>query len=140
MSDLKTKPSGESVTKFVNAVEDEQLRADCKLLVKMMKEATRKQPKMWGDSIVGFGSYHYKNRSGREGDWFLVGCSPRKRDLTIYIMDGFDNHAAQMKKLGKYRTGKSCLYVKKLADVDLRVLQQIIEKSARTMKKGPKVC
>ena len=136
----KTKPTGKSPSKFVNAIEDEQKRKDCKLLMKMMKAATGKRPKMWGDSIVGYGSYHYKYKSGREGDWFLTGFSPRKRELSLYIMDGFDAHAKLLKKLGKHKTSVCCLYIKKLEDVDVDVLEKIINASAKSMIKNPKTC
>ena len=140
MSDLKTKPTDASPTKFVNAIEDETKRKDCKQLMKMMKAATGKRPKMWGDSIVGYGSYHYKYKSGREGDWFLTGFAPRKRELSIYIMDGFKPHSKLLKKLGKHKTSVCCLYIKKLDDIDLDVLQQIIDASVESMVENPKVC
>ena len=100
-----------------------------------MKQATKAEPKMWGSSIVGFGSYHYKGASGREGDWMLVGFSPRKQNLTLYIMAGFDRYDQLMKKLGKFSTGKSCLYIKKLADVDKKVLKELVGESVQYMKK-----
>lgn len=140
MADVKTKPTSASPTKFINAIEDEQKRKDCKLLMKMMKAATGKRPKMWGDSIVGYGSYHYKYKSGREGDWFLVGFSPRKREISLYIMDGFDAHKKLLKKLGKHKTSVCCLYVKRLGDVDVTVLEKIINASAKSMMEHPKMC
>lgn len=99
-----------------------------------MRSATRSKPTMWGSSIVGFGSYHYKGASGREGDWFLTGFSPRKQNLTMYIMTGFKEHANLMKKLGKHKTGSSCLYVKSLDDVNNKVLETIIRRSVKKMK------
>ena len=140
MSDLKTKPTNASPTQFVNAIEDKQKRADCKVLMKLMKAATGKRPKMWGDSIVGYGTYHYKYKSGHEGDWPLIAFSPRKRELSLYIMDGFDKRPKVMKRLGKFKTGKCCLYVKKLEDVDLAVLEQLINDSAKSMAENPKCC
>lgn len=140
MSDAKTKPTDASPTQFINAIEDKQKRADCKMVMKLMKAATGKRPKMWGDSIVGYGSYHYKYSSGREGDWPLIAFSPRKRDLSLYIMDGFDKRPKQMKKLGKFKTGKCCLYIKRLEDVDLEVLEEIINESAQSMAEDPKMC
>lgn len=140
MADVKTKPNDASPSKFVNAIEDDQKRKDCKLLMKMMKAATGKRPKMWGDSIVGYGSYHYKYKSGREGDWFLIGFSPRKREISLYIMDGFDAHQKLLKKLGKHKTSVCCLYIKRLADVDVDVLEKIIHASAKSMIKNPKTC
>ena len=131
----KTVPTKASVKSFLDAVEDPDRRADCHEVAKIMRRVTRKQPKMWGPSIVGFGIYHYKYASGREGDWPVAGFSPRKRDLTLYIMSGFTGHAALMKKLGKHKTGKSCLYIKKLADVDLEVLEELIQRSVDWVSK-----
>ena len=128
MSEPKTKPSEESVETFLASVEDKQKRSDCLVLARMMTEVTGRDPVMWGGSMVGFGSYHYRYDSGREGDWFVTGFAPRKRDLTIYIMPGFDEHEEMLKKLGKHKTGKSCLYLKKLADVDVTLLKSLVEK------------
>jgi len=135
MTELKTKPSNQSVTAFLAGVQPADRRKDCRTLVRMMKAATGAAPKMWGPSIVGFGSYHYKYDSGREGDWFLTGFSPRKTDLTLYIMAGFARCDALMKKLGRHRTGKSCLYIKRLDDVDGRVLSRLVRESVRHMSK-----
>lgn len=134
MAELKTKQNDGNVNAFLDAVEPEQRREDCKQVAEMMRKATRSKAKMWGDSIVGYGSYHYKNASGREGDWFLCGFSPRKANLTLYIMPGFANYGELMKKLGKYKTGKSCLYIKKLEDVDEKVLNQLVKESVKWMK------
>lgn len=134
-AELKTKLNDASVEDFLNTVSDEQIRADCFEVVKIMKQVTKAEPKMWGASIVGFGSYHYKSASGREGDWMLVGFSPRKQNLTLYIMAGFDRYDELMKKLGKFSTGKSCLYIKKLADVDKKVLKELVSESVQYMKK-----
>ena len=101
-----------------------------------MQETTNAKPKMWGDSIVGFGSYHYKYASGREGDWFLTGFSPRKQNLTIYIMPGFEKYETLLNKLGRHSTGKSCLYIKKIENVDLDVLKELIEQSVQQMTKA----
>ena len=125
-AELKTKLNDASVEDFLNTVKDEQIRADCFEIAKIMKQVTKAEPKMWGSSIVGFGSYHYKGASGREGDWMLVGFSPRKQNLTLYIMAGFKRYDELMKKLGKFSTGKSCLYIKKLADVDKKVLKELV--------------
>jgi hypothetical protein len=135
MAELKTKKNAASVTGFLGKVEDPERRKDCKTLVAMMRRATGAKPAMWGPSIVGFGSYHYVYASGREGDWPLTGFSPRKNDLTFYIMAGFDRYKPLMAKLGKYKTGRSCLYVKRLADVDPRVLERLIAESVKQMKK-----
>ena len=129
MAEVKTKPSARSVERFLNGIGDARTRKDCSALVKIMKRATKAKPTMWGPSIVGFGSYHYKYASGREGDWFLVGFSPRKQNLTLYIMAGFARYEALLRKLGKYKTGKSCLYIKGLDDVDLGVLTELVERS-----------
>lgn len=132
--ELKTKLNDASVEDFLNTVSNEQIRADCFEIAKMMKQATKAEPKMWGSSIVGFGSYHYKGASGREGDWMLVGFSPRKQNLTVYIMAGFERYDELMKKLGKFSTGKSCLYIKKLTDVDKKVLKELVSESVQYMK------
>lgn len=137
-AELKTKLNDASVEDFLNTVSDEQIRADCFEIAKIMKQVTKAEPKMWGSSIVGFGSYHYKGASGREGDWMLVGFSPRKQNLTLYIMAGFDRYDELMKKLGKFSTGKSCLYIKKLADVDKKVLKELVSESVQFMKKVSK--
>lgn len=129
MAELKTKPNTASVEEFLNDVADEQRREDCFRLLKIMKTATKAEAEMWGPSIVGFGRYHYKYASGREGDWFVTGFSPRKQDLTLYIMPGLERYPTLMKKLGKHKTGKSCLYIKKLEDVDLATLKQLIKQS-----------
>jgi hypothetical protein len=129
MAELKTRPTGASVEDFLNGIEDEQRRRDCFTVLELMRQATQAEPQMWGDSIVGFGSYHYRYASGREGDWFLTGFSPRKQDLTLYIMSGFDEHDALLDGLGKYKTGKACLYIKRLEDVDLPTLQRLIQES-----------
>jgi len=130
MAGIKTVPTHASVEAFLSSVADDARRQDCRALVKIMKEATGARPRMWGASM-GFGSRHYKYESGREGDWFLTGFSPRKRELTLYIMAGFERHGALMRKLGKYKTGKCCLYLKRLADVDLDVLERLIRESSR---------
>lgn len=136
--ELKTKLNDASVEDFLNTVSDEQTRADCFEIANIMKQVTKAEPKMWGSSIVGFGSYHYKGASGREGDWMLVGFSPRKQNLTLYIMAGFERYDELMKKLGKFSTGKSCLYIKKLADVDKKVLKELVSESVQFMKKVSK--
>ena len=135
MSELKTKPEKTSVTKFINGIEDAQQKADCKKLLKIMKEITGAKPQMWGASIVGFGKYAYTYASGRSGEWFLTGFSPRKRNLTLYIMSGFEKLGADLGKLGKHSTGKGCLYFKKMADVDEQVLVKLISKSVDQLTK-----
>ncbi|RJP53850.1 MAG: DUF1801 domain-containing protein [Anaerolineaceae bacterium] len=134
--ELKTKKNEASVKDFINSIKDEQTRKDCSEILKIMKQATKAEPKMWGASIVGFGEYHYKYASGREGDWMLTGFSPRKQNLTLYIMAGFDRYDKLLKKLGKYTTGKSCLYIKRLADVDKKVLKELVTESVKVMKKA----
>ena len=136
MAELKTKATNASVTDFLNSVADEQKRKDCFEIVKIMKQATKSDPKMWGPSIVGFGDYHYVYESGRENDWFLAGFSPRKQNLTLYLMSGFDRYNDLLKKLGKHSTGKGCLYIKKLADVDTKVLKELVEESVKVMSKS----
>lgn len=133
-NELKTKVNEASVTDFINSVPDEQKRKDCFEILKMMKQVTKEEPKMWGSSIVGFGSYHYKGKSGREGDWMLTGFSPRKQNLTLYLMGGFDTHTALLKKLGKFTTSVGCLYIKRLDDVDKKVLKELVQASVKRMK------
>ena len=134
-TELKTKVNEASVDGFLNAVPDEQTRKDCFEILKMMKQVTKEEPKMWGASIVGFGSYHYKGASGREGDWMLTGFSPRKQNLTLYLMGGFDTPTELLKKLGKYKTSVGCLYIRKLDDVDKKVLKELVTESVKRMKK-----
>jgi len=134
MADNKTRPTGASVSALINAIEEPQRRADVRKVAAMMKTATGSRPKMWGESIVGYGSYRYRYDSGREGEFMITGFSPRKQALTIYIMPGFSRYDALMARLGKYRTGKSCLYLRRLADVDEAVLQQLITQSVADMR------
>jgi hypothetical protein len=129
MAELKTKPNEQSVDEYIHQIPDERRRKDSLVILELMRKATHSEPKMWGDAIIGFGSYHYKYQSGREGDWFLTGFSSRKQNLTLYIMSGFDQVADLLQKLGKYKTGKGCLYIKKLGDVDLSVLEELIKRS-----------
>jgi len=133
MAELKTKATNESVTAFLNKVTDKDRRDDCFAVLEIMKDVTGEEPKMWGPSIVGFGRYHYKYESGREGEWMITGFSPRKGDLTLYIMPGLDVFPDLMKRLGKFKTGKSCLYIKKLEDVDPGVLRQLVKQSVKKM-------
>ena len=134
MADLKTKQNKASVATFLGAIEDKQQLSDARKLSAMMRTATGSRAKMWGASIVGFGSYHYKYASGHEGDCFVTGYSPRKQNLSIYIMAGFSGCDKLMAKLGKHKTGKSCLYIKRLDDVDEVVLNTLIEKSVKYMQ------
>ena len=134
MAENKTKPTAESVLAFINAVENDTRRADALRMLDIMKEITGDEPVMWGPSIIGFGSYHYKYESGREGDMCLTGFSPRKSSLTIYIMPGFDGYKELMSKLGKHKTGKSCLYINKLSDVDEDVLKTLIAEEVKYMR------
>ncbi len=134
MAEPKTQPTDQNVEDFLNAIPDEQKRADAFAVLKLMKQVTRAEPQMWGSSIVGFGRYQYKYASGREGDWPLAAFSPRKQNLTLYIMAGFEGYAELLKKLGKFKTGKACLYVNKLADVDLPTLKELVKQSVKHMK------
>lgn len=135
MAELKTKVNEQSVTKFLNSIKDKLRRQECLTVLEMMKKATKTEPKMWGSSIVGFGKYHYVYASGREGDWFLTGFSPRKQSLTLYIMGGLSAHEALLQKLGKHKTGKGCLYVNKLEDIDLPALRKLIEEGVKRARK-----
>jgi Domain of unknown function (DU1801) len=134
MAELKTTRTDASVEAFIDAIADEGRREDCRTLMRVMKQATRAEPAMWGPSIVGFGSYRYKYGSGREAEWFLTGFSPRKANLTLYIMAGFDRYDALMAKLGRHSTGKSCLYVKRLSDIDMSTLKELVSSSVRHLK------
>ena len=135
MTEPKTKPTNKSVVQFLKKVENPTKREDSFKILELMKEATKEEPVMWGDSIIGFGSYHYKYASGREGDWPLVGFSPRKQNLTLYIMSGFEKYEEILGNLGKFKTGKSCLYINKLKDVNLQSLRELIFESVEYMKK-----
>ena len=130
----KTQITKASVEDFLNAVEHQGKRSDSFTILEMMREVTGMEPAMWGPSIVGFGSYHYTYASGREGDFPVTGFSPRKQNLTLYIMPGFDAYESLLSKLGKHTLGKSCLYIKKLADVDLEVLKELVAKSVSAME------
>ena len=135
MSDAKTAKSDASVEGYLASVEPSARQADCRELLRMMQTVVGEAPAMWGSSIIGFGSYHYVYASGREGDWMLTGFAGRKSALTVYIMDGFEAHASLLAKLGPYRTGKSCLYLKSLSAVDQDVLRQIICDSVANMRR-----
>ncbi len=136
MAELKTKRTPASALTFIKSVPDEKRRRDSLVLLKAFKEMTGQKPKMWGTAIVGFGMYHYESlRSSQKGDWPLVGFSPRKQNLTLYIMPGFLGLGAELKRLGKHKTSKGCLYINKLEDVSIPVLKQIIKKSYSAMKK-----
>ena len=134
MAQNKTQPTKIKVSEFIASVDDPKKRKDCCEVMKLMREVTGKRATMWGTSMVGFGKYHYKYASGREGDHFLTGFSPRKQALTLYIMAGFKNHSKLMDKLGKYKTGKSCLYIKSLDDIDRAVLANLVTESVRYMR------
>jgi hypothetical protein len=134
VAEAKTKPTNQSVVSFIKKIPDPQTREDCFAIAKLMKEATRSEPRMWGSAIVGFGTQHYKYASGREGDWPLIGFSPRKQNLPLYIMSGFDSHTELLKKLGKHSVSKGCLYIKRLADIDLPTLKKLIRESVKQKK------
>jgi len=136
MAELKTQVTKANVNKFLEGIKDEKKRQDCYEILKIMKKATKAEPKMWGTSIVGFGDHHYMYASGREGDWFITGFSPRAQNLTLYMMGGFDSEVLQ--RLGKYKTGKGCLYIKKLKDVDTKVLKELVNESVKDIKKSIK--
>ena len=134
MAENKTKANDASVEAFLNAVPDEKKRADAFRVLQMMREETGEEPQMWGDAIIGFGSYHYKYASGREGDAPLIGFSPRKANLVLYMMPGFEAQADLLGRLGKHKTGASCLYLNRLADVDMGVLRELASESVRMMR------
>lgn len=136
MAENKTQKTGASVEDFINSVENKRRREDGFNLLQVMKEVSGEDPEMWGPSIIGFGDYHYKYESGREGDFFLTGFSPRKQSLSLYIMAGFDEYDSLLGALGKHRKGASCLYINKLVDVDMEVLRELIEKSVEHARKN----
>ncbi len=129
MAQIKTRQNDKSVDDFMSQIDIEKRRQDCFTILKFMKKITGSEPKMRGDSIVGFGNYHYKYASGREGDWFLTGFSPRKQSLILYIMSGFGKYAELLEELGKFKTGKSCLCTKNLEDIDMPTLKELINQS-----------
>jgi hypothetical protein len=133
MSEQKTKPTLQTPGDFINAMADQTRRSDCLALMAMMEKACKAKPVMWGSSMIGFGKYHYRYDSGREGDWYILGFSPRKNDFTLYITAGLDEHAALLKSLGKHKTGKACLYIKQLADIDVSVLQKLFNAAVKAM-------
>jgi hypothetical protein len=136
MTELKTKPNNASVEDLLNSIKDEQVRKDCWTILDIMQKATNSKPQMWGSSIVGFGSYRYKYASGREADWTLTAFSPRKNNITLYIMTGFEGCDELMAQLGNHAHGKSCLYIKRLSDVHLPTLRKIIKASVKQMLKN----
>ena len=138
MAENKTTPNDQDVEQFLNTVDDERKRKDSFTILELMKQVTGLEPRMWGSSIVGFGSYHYKYESGREGDMILAGFSPRKQNLTLYNMGGFERFDDLLNKLGKHTTGKGCLYIKRLDDVDLPTLKSLIEESFKHVKQRAK--
>jgi hypothetical protein len=129
MAENKTQPTKGSVTAFLNKIPDKQLRDDCFAILKMMQEVSNCEPVMWGSAIIGFGTFHYVYESGREGDMVVIGFSPRKENISIYLMGGLKNVEGELSKLGKYKTGKGCLYVKSLSDVKVEVLKKIFAKA-----------
>ena len=131
MAENKTRPSSKSVPEFLEQIDDPGRKADCRNIASLMEKITGSEPKMWGVSIVGFGEYHYKYASGREGDWFLAGFSPRRQSLTLYIMGYLDDYTDHLEHLGKYKRGKGCLYINKLKDIDLKVLEDMIRASLK---------
>ena len=134
MSELKTQRNKGSVTGFLESVKNKKHREDSYVILEIMKKITGEEPEMWGTSIIGFGTYHYKYKSGREGDWFLCGFSPRVQSLTLYIMTGFSKYDELLSRIGKYKTGKACLYINKIEDIDLKILKQLIKESVDFLK------
>lgn len=131
MAELKTKPNDSNVEEFLNGISDSRKQRDSFAILELMKQITGEAPKMWGNAIVGFGNSHYKYESGREGDWFIVGFSPRKQNISLYLSYGFAQNKELMDKLGKYKTGKACLYINKLEDIDVGILKELILSSIR---------
>jgi Domain of unknown function (DU1801) len=135
MTEIKTKLNDAPVADFLNSIKDEQVRKDCWTIVDIMQEATKAKPQMWGTSIVGFGSYHYKYASGREADWMLTAFSPRKQNITLYLSADFEGRGELMAQLGKHSCGKGCIYIKRLSDVHLPTLKKLIKGSVKHMLK-----
>jgi len=135
MAENKTKPTGASVQDYLRAITDDERRADCETLVKLMSKATKQPATMWGPGIVGFGSYHYKYESGREGDSCLTGFAARKGDISLYVTAQFPGREELLAKLGRHKSGKGCLYVRRLSDVDVAVLEKIVARAAADRKK-----
>ena len=133
-AELKTQRNSSSVKAFLDSVSDERKRKDARAVSALMQDVTGEKPAMWGTSIVGFGSYHYKGASGREGDWMLTGFSPRKDSLTLYLMSGFQQHSELLAKLGKHKTSMGCLYIKSLEDVHLPTLKKLVRQSVKQLK------
>ena len=136
MTQLKTQRNEASVEEYLNSLDDPRKRDDCFVLLQMMREVTGEEPAMWGGSIVGFGSYKYRYNSGRSGEWFITGFAPRKRDLTVYIMPGFDRYQDLMGRLGKHKTGVSCLYLNRLQTIDVPTLRELISRSVADMREN----
>src|SRR5688500_13623158 len=134
MGQIKTKPTDQSVDDYIAAIEDERSQRDCKTLLKLMKRVTGEKPKLWMNNTVGFGTFHYKSKSGQEGDWYVTGFAPRKANLTLHLMAGFDQFHDLMWNLGKYKTGKGCLYIKSLDEVDMNVLEELVLKSMKRVR------
>lgn len=132
MSEAKTKPTELNAEDFISSVQDSKKRQDAFTLLSMMSDITQQPPVMWGDSLIGFGHYDYQYESGRKGSWFRVGFSPRKQNITLYIMNGFTQYQHLLAQLGKHKTGKSCLYINKLDDIDLDILKQMVALSYQT--------
>jgi uncharacterized protein DUF1801 len=135
MADLETRPNEAGVDAFLARIQDDDRRKDCLTLLELMRQVTETEARMWGTSIVGFGSYHYKYASGLEGDWFLTGFAPRKHELTLYNMAGFDRYEDLRTRLGKHQTGKSCLYIKRLAEIDVGVLRRLVTESVGHLRR-----
>jgi hypothetical protein len=129
MAENKTKPTKSSVTAFLNKIKDRQLRDDCFAILEMMQKVSNSEPVMWGSAIIGFGTYHYVYESGREGDSILIGFSPRKQNISIYLMGGLKEVENELSKLGEYKTGGGCLYIKSLSDVNVEVLKKVFAKA-----------
>jgi len=136
---MKTTQNDRNVDAFINSITDIKKRRDCFTIMELMKKATGQDPKMWDDSIVGFGSYHYKYESGREGDWFIIGFSPRKQNITLYTVHGFVQYNKLLEALGKYKAGKSCLYINRLEDVNMSTLDNLIKKSVEDAFSSPTI-
>ncbi|HEX3527129.1 MAG TPA: DUF1801 domain-containing protein [Thermoanaerobaculia bacterium] len=135
MAELKTRRTDSSVQAHLEAIEDEQRRQDCMALTEVMRRVTNEEPRMWGSSIVGFGSYHYKYESGHEGDSCLVGFASRKGDISLYVMTGFESRERLLAELGKHKTGKACVYIKRLSDIKIPVLEELVADSVAHVRK-----
>jgi len=134
MSEIKTRLNDKDLDEFLNSIENRKRSEDTNKIIDIMKKVTSHEPKMWGDSIIGFDTYHYKYKTGREGDWLAIGVAPRKQNISLYLMNGFNEYEDLLSKLGKHKVGKACLYINKIEDINIKILEELIAKSYKSVK------